>query len=300
MPTDKSWVKLDKRLPEYEKGVDEFLDIAFTCLGVDDTIRCPCRNCLNFFHLNRDDVKYHLFYYGMDEKYDPQIHHGEIFYCTSSNDEEDDLDDGDEDPDDVVMPQTHDDVQTLEMLYDIHRGQHCGDATVGGEDEWNTRDPEEPNVEDQKFFRLLKDAEQKLYPNCEGFSKLSFIVELYQLKCLNGWSDTSLDSLFKLLKNVLPRGNIVPESIYEARKVIQGLGLNYVKIDACINDCILYRNDYAKAKQCPVCGESRWKFGLDDGNIEVNSSSSKRNKIPCKILRYFPLKSRLQKLFMSP
>ena len=109
-------------------------------------------------------------------------------------------------------------------------------------------------------------------------------MEFYQLKCLNGWSDTSLDSLLKLLKNVLPKGNIVPESIYEARKVIQGLGLNYVKIDACINDCILYRNEYAKAKQCPVCGESRWKFGADDGNIEVNSSSSKRNKIPCKIL----------------
>jgi hypothetical protein len=147
---------------------------------------------------------------------------------------------------------------------------------------------------------LLKDVEQKLYSNCEGFSKLSFIVELYQLKCLNGWSDTSLDSLLKLLKNVLPKGNIVPESIYEARKVIRGLGLNYVKIDTCINDCILYRNEYAKEKQCPVCGESRWKFGADDGNIEVNSSSSKRNKIPCKILRYFPLKSKLQRLFMSP
>lgn len=152
MPTDKSWVKLDKRLPEYEKGVDEFLDIAFTCPGVDDTIRCPCRNCLNFFHLNRDDVKYHLFYYGMDEKYDPWIHHGENFYGTSSDDEEDDIDDRDEDLDDVAMPETHDDVQTLEMLYDIHRGQHCGDATVGGDDEWNTRDPEEPNVETQKFF----------------------------------------------------------------------------------------------------------------------------------------------------
>ena len=45
------------------------------------------------------------------------------------------------------------------MLYDIHRGQHYGDATVGGDDEWNTRDPEEPNVEAQKFFQLLKDSE---------------------------------------------------------------------------------------------------------------------------------------------
>lgn len=58
-------------MPQYEKGVDDFLDIALSCPKVDDTTRCPCRNCHNFYHLTRDDVKYHLLYYGMDEMYDP-------------------------------------------------------------------------------------------------------------------------------------------------------------------------------------------------------------------------------------
>lgn len=48
-----------------------------------------------------------------------------------------------------------------------------------------------------------------------------------------------------------------------------------------------------------MCRQSRWKFDRGYGDIELNSSSSKRNKIPYKILRYFPLKSRLQRLFMS-
>lgn len=96
------------------------------------------------------------------------------------------------------MLERQDDAQTFEMLYDIHRGEQRGGATFGVDDEWNTRGPEKPNDEARKFFRLLNDVEQKLFPNCEGFSKLSFIVELFQMKCLNGWSNASLDSLLKL------------------------------------------------------------------------------------------------------
>ena len=37
------------------------------------------------------------------------------------------------------------------------------------------------------------------------------------------------------------------------------LGLEYVKIHACPNDCILYRNEYEGLFECPSCGLSRWK-----------------------------------------
>ncbi|KAL3651955.1 hypothetical protein CASFOL_004957 [Castilleja foliolosa] len=43
-----------------------------------------------------------------------------------------------------------------------------------------------------------------------------------------------------------------------------------------------------KLEACPVCQTSQWK---------VNDNVGK--KIPHKILRYFPLKPRLQRLFMS-
>ena len=35
----------------------------------------------------------------------------------------------------------------------------------------------------------------------------------------------------------------IPDSFYEAKKTINKLCLDYVKIDVCPNDCMLYRGD---------------------------------------------------------
>jgi hypothetical protein len=45
----------------------------------------------------------------------------------------------------------------------------------------------------------------------------------------------------------------------------------------CPNNCVLFRNDYAKKDKCPVCGESRCKDG------------DSKNKSPQKVLQHFPL-----------
>ena len=85
----------------------------------------------------------------------------------------------------------------------------------------------------------MKDSKHNLDPNCE-LSKLSFIVKLLQMKCLYWWSNNSVDALVSFLESILPRENACPASFCEARKVIQDLGLDYQKIDVCVNDCILF------------------------------------------------------------
>jgi hypothetical protein len=67
---------------------------------------------------------------------------------------------------------------------------------------------------------LVKENEQVLYPNCKKYSKLSFMVHLYHLKCLHGWSDKSFSMLLDLLRDALPEGNILPKSYYETKKMI--------------------------------------------------------------------------------
>ncbi|XP_028804063.1 uncharacterized protein LOC114759139 [Neltuma alba] len=147
---------------------------------------------------------------------------------------------------------------------------------------------EEPNVHAKRFYDLLKDAETELYPGCEKMSKLSFIVKLLQLKCLNHWSNKSMDALLALLKDVLPEGALVPNSFYEAKKIIRDLGLDYNKIDACGNDCILYWGEHANEESCPKCKMSRWKLNRQRGK-----------KIAQKVLRHFPIIPRLQRLYMA-
>ena len=52
---------------------------------------------------------------------------------------------------------------------------------------------------------------------------------------------------------VAQKENEILESIYEAKKTISALGLEYVKIHACPNDCILYIKEYKGLFECPTC-----------------------------------------------
>lgn len=102
------------------------------------------------------------------------------------------------------------------------------------------------------------------------------------------WSNKSFNNVMQIQKALLPDGNLVPCSIYAAKKLQHDLGLGYEHIDACHNDCALFWKENIGLEKCQVCGESRCK--LNDG---------KGKKIPHKVLCYFPLIPRLQRLYMS-
>ncbi|XP_071940578.1 uncharacterized protein [Coffea arabica] len=84
----------------------------------------------------------------------------------------------------------------------------------------------------------------------------------------------------------------LPSSYYEAEKLMNTLGLSYEKIDACPNDCSLYWGSAEKRTLCETCNEFRWV-------ASENDSTGEKRKIPQKVLWHFPLKARLQRLFMS-
>ncbi|RVW72561.1 hypothetical protein CK203_060057 [Vitis vinifera] len=70
----------------------------------------------------------------------------------------------------------------------------------------------------------------------------------------------------------------MPLSMYEAKKALNALEMEYKKIHACPNDFILYRKELNDASSCPPCGMSRWK---------VNKAEPRNTKrIPTKVLWY--------------
>ena len=80
--------------------------------------------------------------------------------------------------------------------------------------------------------------------------------------------------------------------MYEAKKTMSALGLEYVKIHACPNDCMLYRNEYKCLFECPTCGLCRWK--KKDGTVDQY-----RKGVPAKTLWYFPPIPRFKRMFQS-
>lgn len=80
--------------------------------------------------------------------------------------------------------------------------------------------------------------------------------------------------------------------MYEAKKTMIALGLEYKKIPACPNNCILYKNDYKDFSSCPICNILRWKTKKD-------SSPKNRKGTPAKVLWYFPPIPRFKRMFQS-
>ncbi|XP_048502875.2 uncharacterized protein LOC104897123 [Beta vulgaris subsp. vulgaris] len=154
---------------------------------------------------------------------------------------------------------------------------------------------EDPNDDAKKFFRLFDDMQKPLFEGSKS-SRLSTIVNLLHIKTLGRWSNDSFTMLLQYLKDhLLPKDSTLPTSYYDAKKTTKDLGLSYKKIDACVNDCMLFWKDDEQLEYCKICNACRWKQGKNSGEIRTKENGK---RIPEKVLRYFPLKPRLQRLFM--
>ncbi|GJV38449.1 zinc finger, PHD-type containing protein [Tanacetum coccineum] len=81
----------------------------------------------------------------------------------------------------------------------------------------------------------------------------------------------------------------LPPSYYAIKKTFNTIGLGYESIHACVYDCFLFWGDNNKDVHfCLVCKTSRWK-----------DSNTPRKKVPKKVLCYFPIIPRLQRLYKS-
>jgi hypothetical protein len=74
------------------------------------------------------------------------------------------------------------------------------------------------------FEMLDKALRDLLYEECKGYDKehtvLWMTLELLKLKASSGWSDTSFSAHLKLLTKVLSKPNGLPNSSYQAKKII--------------------------------------------------------------------------------
>jgi hypothetical protein len=149
-----------------------------------------------------------------------------------------------------------------------------------------------------KFEKMLEDHKRPLFPNCKPEQKkLGTTLEMLKWKATNGVTDKGFGELLKIVKNMLPEGNELPSTTYEAKKMVCPLGLDVQKIHACLNDCILYRGEYENLEACPVCSALRYKIRRDDPG-DVDGEPVKK-RVPAKLVWYFPIIPRLKRFFKN-
>ena len=258
---DRKWIWDFRLSTEYVNGVEEFLDFGKNH-AIGDKIRCPCVQCGNHRLHPITIVRGHLFRYGIISSYQTWHFHGEShFNPTLLNKEKQSI--------------VEDNIEVEDNMVDM------------------VNDLEEHFVHRPDLFEtMMNDAETPVYEGCTNFTKLSALVGLWNLKASGCWSNSSFTKLLEFLRRLLPEGNKLPTSMYEAKKTLSTLGMDYEKIHACENDCVLYRHEYEDENFCPVCQQARWKKGKEpkDG----------KNGVPKKVLWYIPPVPRLRRLFGNP
>ncbi|XP_076888439.1 uncharacterized protein LOC143538874 [Bidens hawaiensis] len=154
----------------------------------------------------------------------------------------------------------------------------------------------ETNIGDnnqEKLQQIFADSEKPVYAGCENFSKLDVVLELFNLKANFKWSDTSLLSFLHAL---LPKDNELPVSLYQAKKLMCPMGLKVERIHACLNDCMLFINEFEKIHKCVTCGASRYKC---ENETDEYDDDVTKNGPPAKLLWYLPIIPRLKRLFAN-
>jgi len=278
---------------EYLSGVKSFISAAeaYMLSQNKSSMFCPCRDFKNIKeYRNSLNIHAHLIIRGFIKKYKYTCwnKHGEIGVNDGELDE--DLPDKQPDQDDMHICQDLSDhnvvdisgncARVVENLEEMVRDTMENDDDIDGEF--------------AKLKQLVRDAKIPLYPGCkEKYTKLFMTLKLLQLKATHHWTDRSFKALLDLLHDMLPEGNEIPRSTYDAKKIICPMGLEVEKIHACKNDCILFRGDNADLTECPECGASRYKRRKDGGDDKRKNGASR------KVAWYFPVIPHVNRMFAS-
>nr|CAE05230.3 OSJNBa0011K22.12 [Oryza sativa Japonica Group] len=241
---DRRWMYYAHRSStEYREGVTEFVTFADNDRKSRMSMHmlCPCRDCKNEQMIeDKDEVHAHLIMNGFMKKYTCWTKHGE------------------QEAPDVAAEEVLD--QDVENTAATREGMFVPSPLGGETIDLDTQclstmlhdieDAEDNDRDYEKFSKLVEDCQMPLYDGCKSkHSKLSCVLELMKLKASNGWSDKNFTELLELLKDLLPEGNNLPQTTYEAKQVL----------------CPLGPEEYADLDVCPICGASRYKRAKSEG-----------------------------------
>ncbi|WVZ85320.1 hypothetical protein U9M48_032263 [Paspalum notatum var. saurae] len=275
---DRQWMCKDRRSIKFIAGLSVFIETAEKNKKSSGFISCPYCDCRNEKEYSLSKPLHdHLIRRGFMPGYLCWTKHGELGVLEGENEEEDEGN--------IDFAQFNSFADTLIGVADDE--DNADDALAqmlhdAQEDYDNERDW-------KKLERMLEDHRTLLYLDCkEGHMKLRSTLEMLQWKASNGVSDKGFNELLMIIKKLLPEGNKLPATTYEAKEAVCPLGLEVQKIHACPNACILYRGDYRKLKSCPVCKASRSNV-MTLGTLRGNLRGRKcllRNKAHAKIIRW--------------
>jgi hypothetical protein len=132
-----------------------------------------------------------------------------------------------------------------DMVADIGRGYDLESAN--------------PPPKVQNFYRLLTTSEEKVLDGTN-------VTVLYALTChmvfksKYNFSNLCYNDILKLIIDLIPAKHNMPNDLYQSKKIVFGLRMNYEKIDACEKiACCSVRSTRMTPNVCIAVGLDTWR-----------------------------------------
>jgi hypothetical protein len=107
--------------------------------------------------------------------------------------------------------------------------------------ETNREDPPTPEV--QKFFEMLRASEEPLHEHLT-VGVLAFVTRITSIKSKFTFSNKCYKELLSMFSDVLPSNHKMPKYMYQSKKLLSALGMEYEKIDVCKNNCMIFYKEH--------------------------------------------------------
>jgi hypothetical protein len=198
---------------------NDFIERAFS-LPTTEKIRCPCVKCQNVRCFDEVILTKHLVRNDFTVDYETWVLHSEKYTIVAAEESANDRAGADR----------------MDEMFEAIRPEF----------DLDTEDPPTPEVEE--FFRLLKALEEPLHEHTK-VTVLAFVTRLMAIKSKFFFSNNCYNEFLKLVGYVLPNPNKLPKEMYHSKKLVNGLGMKYEKIDVCQNSCMLFLEGTQGRKQ---------------------------------------------------
>jgi hypothetical protein len=96
-----------------------------------------------------------------------------------------------------------------------------------------------------------------------------------------------------LIIDLIPAKHNMPKDLYQPKKIIADLGMNYEKIDVCKRNCMLFWKEQKDDTKYMHYSRSRYVKVVNEDGASVTT------KVVVKQLRYMPITPRLKWLYLS-
>jgi hypothetical protein len=83
------------------------------------------------------------------------------------------------------------------------------------------------------------------------------------------------------------------KDLYQLKKIVADLGMNYEKIDVCERNCMLFWKEHKDDTKYIHCGRSRYVKVVNENGASIIT------KVAVKQLCYMPITPRLKRLYLS-